>query len=88
MLSVKERLGQAILDALKDDSVIEADGYVPPNSRIEKQIAEIWRDVLGVKKVGLNDNFFDLGGHSLLVTRVALQIEDKLKIKVLSEYGL
>jgi hypothetical protein len=33
-------------------------------------IAQIWKDVLGVEDVGLNDNFFDVGGHSLLLPRV------------------
>lgn len=40
--------------------------YVPPQSDIEEQIAAIWREVLNVPSVGVNDNFFDLGGHSLL----------------------
>jgi amino acid adenylation domain-containing protein len=45
-------------------------GYRPPQTVLEKTIAEIWSDVLGVEKVGLYDNFFDLGGHSLLLARV------------------
>ncbi|WP_394851184.1 amino acid adenylation domain-containing protein [Pendulispora rubella] len=44
--------------------------YAPPDSELEKQIASIWEDVLGVSRVGVNDDFFQLGGHSLLVTRV------------------
>jgi hypothetical protein len=37
---------------------------------LQTQIATIWRDVLKVPKVGLRENFFDLGGHSLLVVHV------------------
>jgi len=44
--------------------------YAPPRTEAEKTVAVIWREVLGLEKVGLDDNFFDLGGHSLLVTRV------------------
>jgi len=49
--------------------------YVEPGSDAEKVIAAIWREVLRVEKVGLNDNFFDLGGDSMLM----LQVFSKLK---------
>ncbi|MFP3940542.1 MAG: non-ribosomal peptide synthetase, partial [Thermoanaerobaculia bacterium] len=42
---------------------------VEPRSDLEERIAEIWRSVLGVDRVGVHDNFFDLGGHSLLLAR-------------------
>jgi len=45
-------------------------GFVAPRSGIERQIARVWQEVLGVDTVGANDNFFDLGGHSLLMVRV------------------
>jgi acyl carrier protein len=44
--------------------------YVTPHTEIERAIADIWQDVLKVEKVGIYDNFFDLGGHSLLVVQV------------------
>jgi hypothetical protein len=37
---------------------------------MEEQVAEIWRSVLGRETVGVHDNFFDLGGHSLLMAQV------------------
>ncbi|MBV7340168.1 amino acid adenylation domain-containing protein [Chloroflexi bacterium TSY] len=43
--------------------------YVAPRSEIEQTIADIWQEVLSVERVGINDNFFDLGGHSLLMVR-------------------
>ena len=43
---------------------------VQPQTEAEQQIAEIWRQVLQVETVALHDNFFDLGGHSLLLGRV------------------
>ena len=51
-----------------------ARGYVAPRSALETVIAEIWGDVLGVERVGIEDDFFALGGHSLLVTRVINRI--------------
>jgi acyl carrier protein len=44
--------------------------YVAPATEIQKSIAAIWQDVLRLDKVGLHDNFFDLGANSLLMVRV------------------
>lgn len=44
--------------------------YVAPASELENQIADAWRETLGLQQVGVRDNFFDLGGHSLLVVRL------------------
>lgn len=44
--------------------------YLAPRSEIERLLVEIWRQTLGVEKPGLKDNFFDLGGHSLLLAQV------------------
>ena len=40
--------------------------YVPPRNDIEEKLAEIWGDLLGLKQVGVQDNFFDLGGDSII----------------------
>ena len=42
-------------------------GYVAPRTETERTITALWQEVLAVEKVGVNDNFFDLGGHSLYV---------------------
>ena len=44
--------------------------YQAPRTTTEKEIAAIWKIALNVDRVGIDDNFFDLGGHSLLMTRV------------------
>ncbi|HSD82298.1 MAG TPA: amino acid adenylation domain-containing protein, partial [Anaerolineae bacterium] len=44
--------------------------YISPRSEAERIIAEIWKELLHVEQVGVNDNFFDLGGHSLLVMQI------------------
>ena len=44
--------------------------YVAPRSEVERTIATIWQEVLHLEKLGTHDNFFDLGGHSLLMAFV------------------
>lgn len=55
------------------------DEYVAPKTDVEAIVAAIWQKVLNVEKVGVKDNFFDLGGHSLLVGQVHGQLQEKLK---------
>jgi amino acid adenylation domain-containing protein len=43
--------------------------YLAPRTSLEEAIAQIWRDLLCVEQVGVHDNFFDLGGHSLLLVQ-------------------
>jgi surfactin family lipopeptide synthetase A len=49
-----------------------------PVSAMEREIAAIWRKVLGVEEVGVHDNFFDLGGRSLLLVRVQTRLSERL----------
>lgn len=49
--------------------------YVPPRDLIELQLAQVWETALGMRPVGIKDNFFDLGGHSLLALRVMALIQ-------------
>jgi amino acid adenylation domain-containing protein len=49
-----------------------------PRSALERAVAEVWRQELGVAEVGLDDNFFDLGGHSLLMTKVHQRLKAAL----------
>ncbi len=53
--------------------------FVNPESALEQTIASIWRACLGVAQVGATDNFFDLGGHSLLLVRVHDRLREALK---------
>jgi len=54
-----------------------AASYKPPGDDIERQIAEIWQEVLGLARVGVEDNFFDLGGHSLGLVQVQRKIRSR-----------
>ena len=56
-----------------------AAAFVAPRGELERVIAEVWKEALKVDKVGVNDNFFDLGGHSLLMTRVHARLKESLQ---------
>ncbi|HKV07510.1 MAG TPA: amino acid adenylation domain-containing protein, partial [Thermoanaerobaculia bacterium] len=52
--------------------------YVAPRSEFEEEVAGIWREVLGVREVGAHDSFLELGGDSLLATRLMSRLRDEL----------
>ncbi|SDS42428.1 hybrid non-ribosomal peptide synthetase/type I polyketide synthase [Opitutus sp. GAS368] len=54
--------------------------YAAPRSTTEEVLAGIWCTVLGLKQVGVHDNFFDLGGHSLLVTQVLARVRQAFHV--------
>jgi amino acid adenylation domain-containing protein len=56
--------------------------YVAPRTNAERVIANIWQEVLRLKKVGMHDNFFDLGGHSLLMVQVHSKLRQAFEKKI------
>jgi amino acid adenylation domain-containing protein len=50
--------------------------YVPPESPLEETLASIWSEVLAVERVGIDDDFFDLGGHSMLAVKMLARVHD------------
>ena len=61
-----------------DDSEV----YIAPRSSMERTIAGIWQELLKLEKVGMNDNFFGLGGHSLLLVHAQSKVTEALRVKV------
>jgi aspartate racemase len=55
---------------------------VEPRDEMERRLAEIWREVLSIARVGIHDSFFDLGGHSLLAVRMFARLEETLRIRL------
>ncbi len=58
------------------------EAYVAPRTSVEEKLAEIWTEVLGIEKVGVEDSFFLLGGHSLLATQVMARIRQTFNVEV------
>jgi len=55
---------------------------VPPRTPIEKAVLEIWAKVLAVDQLGIDDNFFEMGGHSLAAMLVLSRISNALHVKL------
>jgi amino acid adenylation domain-containing protein len=56
--------------------------YIAPQTPIQEILAEIWAEVLGVKQVGIDDNFFQLGGHSLKAIQLIGKIRQTLELDI------
>jgi acyl carrier protein len=57
--------------------------YVAPRTPVEEVLASIWCEVLKLDRVGVHDNFFEFGGHSLLAMRLIARIRDAFQIELL-----
>ncbi|HEX9063272.1 MAG TPA: amino acid adenylation domain-containing protein [Clostridia bacterium] len=55
---------------------------IPPLNDIQKSIQDIWKEVLGRDRVGINQNFFDIGGHSLLLAKVGSKISKLMNLEI------
>jgi hypothetical protein len=66
----------------KPESNAVEKGQVAPRTAVEEIVCGICRDVLGVERVGLEDDFSGLGGHSLLATLVVSRIKDALAVNL------
>ncbi|WNZ27671.1 amino acid adenylation domain-containing protein [Leptolyngbya sp. NK1-12] len=64
------------LDVVRDLT----ESYVAPRTPTEQQVVEIWQQILQLERVGIYDNFFDLGGHSLVATQVLSRLRQKLGV--------
>jgi amino acid adenylation domain-containing protein len=56
----------------------EDERYIAPQTEMEHRVVAVWREVLGAERIGVHDNFFDLGGHSLLIVRVHNKLRETL----------
>jgi acyl transferase domain-containing protein len=56
--------------------------YAPPSNEVEHAVVRVWQDLLGIEKLGIHDNFFDLGGNSLIGLKVIGRLKKELSINI------
>ncbi|MCK4257940.1 MAG: amino acid adenylation domain-containing protein [Halanaerobiales bacterium] len=72
-----------------DGNIVSGEKFVAPRDYIEEKLAAVWEDVLGIDTVGINDNFFNLGGDSIKAIQIASRLNKyglKMEIKDLFQY--
>lgn len=76
------KIDRKALQASFSLGAVAAREFVAPETDSEKILAAIWRDELGIAQVGVHDNFFDAGGHSLLAIRVIARVLKETGVKL------
>ncbi|MFN5242778.1 MAG: amino acid adenylation domain-containing protein [Aphanizomenon sp.] len=79
------KINRRALSALMLELNHETD-YILPRNPLEQKLAEIWCQVLGLEKVSVEENFFNLGGHSLATIQIISRIRETLKIDLPLQY--
>src|SRR5712692_3763308 len=59
---------------------LAVNGYVAPRTSLEEVLVGIWQQLLGVARIGIHDDFFEAGGHSLLVTQVIARVREIFQV--------
>lgn len=81
-LTSNGKLDQTALPAPSFGSVMKDLEMPDSGSELEKKISGVWREVLGADHIGLNDNFFDIGGTSLLLVSIHSKLQSLLNRKI------
>ncbi|HEY9850892.1 MAG TPA: amino acid adenylation domain-containing protein [Leptolyngbyaceae cyanobacterium] len=81
-LTINGKIDRKLLPVLAETQPQLESDRILPSTELEQAIASVWQKVLNLEKVGIHDNFFDLGGHSLLVAQVQSKLEELLQRKI------
>ncbi|BCA53183.1 putative Multi-domain non-ribosomal peptide synthetase [Nitrospira sp. KM1] len=74
-LTANNKLDRRALPAPVNTAAALESPYVAPRTAMEIQLTALWQHVLGIQRIGIHDNFFDLGGHSLKAAQLFFQLE-------------
>lgn len=71
------------------DAEAAGNNYVPPANDLQERLVDIWKEILALEKIGIRDNFFEIGGHSIslmrLISSVKREFQTDLSIKIFFE---
>ncbi|HEV2670471.1 MAG TPA: amino acid adenylation domain-containing protein [Gemmatimonadales bacterium] len=81
-LTSNGKVDRQALPAFSYENVQPAHDLVPPRTETEKALAAIWSELLNVQQLGVNDDFFDLGGQSLVAMKAVSRIRDVFDVDV------
>lgn len=76
------KVNRAALPAPSDENTLRDETFITPRTPTEERVAAIVADLLGLEQVGVNDNFFYLGGNSLFGTQVIARVRDAFNVEI------
>ncbi|MFK5970600.1 MAG: amino acid adenylation domain-containing protein [Candidatus Marithrix sp.] len=79
-LTPNGKIDRKALESLEED--YQPIALAMPQTVDEKLLADIWSKILGLKQVGIHDNFFEIGGHSLLATQLIAELCESFKVQI------
>ncbi len=77
-LTANGKIDRAALPVPDPARSASAETHQPARTDLERELAELWQEVLGVERVGVHDNFFDLGGESFLLLQVCSRLDHRM----------
>ncbi|WP_017496623.1 non-ribosomal peptide synthetase [Flavobacterium sp. WG21] len=81
-LNINRRTAHSKLESSEEIVTNEEITYTLPSTPLEKALAGLWEEVLGISHISMEDNFFDLGGHSLKASRLISKIHKEFRVKL------
>ncbi|MCB0083619.1 MAG: non-ribosomal peptide synthetase, partial [Caldilineaceae bacterium] len=79
-LTPSGKVDRRALPAPDTSRPLDAESLVAPHSVVERQLVDLWKALLQLEQVGIHDNFFALGGHSLLTVQLVMQIKQQFAV--------
>ncbi|PJD91505.1 MAG: hypothetical protein CK424_06770 [Legionella sp.] len=76
-ITTNGKIDRTKLSSFENHERINLHEYEAPHTLLEKRLTVIWSELLNISSIGVNDNFFSLGGHSLLVTNLSMYLFDE-----------
>ena len=80
--NANDKVDRKVLKAMDISLENRVSNYVAPTTVVEKKLVDIWKNILGIDNVGVENNFFDIGGHSFLAIKLLNEIEKVMKLKI------
>jgi amino acid adenylation domain-containing protein len=79
-LTENGKINKKVLSGLELENTLKE--FVLPSNAVESKLLEIWKELLGLDQISTDDNFFDLGGHSLIATRVVSKVKKEFSVEL------
>ncbi|MGB7922081.1 MAG: methyltransferase, partial [Pyrinomonadaceae bacterium] len=76
-LTPNGKVDRKALPAPNSEMLQRESAYVPPRTEVEKALAEIWKEVMALERVGVHDNFFEVGGDSILAIQITARAHQR-----------